>query len=289
MEKDIKWCVPSLLHLDPPTKQSELEVRRIMHLQSIANQLPDAFVDIKTVTKSHIPAANAPARIEIAQEHGKIDETHESKIRLKRGRPIGAKDKNPRKRKEVEKHDAPKMTENIMEKTNHDSSTNIEHHESEENHEISINYIHSGKIWNRKKMDDVFSYLVSKEINEEIEDPEPMSVYECQKRHDWIKWKDAIQVELNSLDKRNVFGPIVATPKGVKPVGYKWVFVRKRNEENEITRYKARLVAQGFSQRPGIDYKETYSPVVDAITFRFLMSLAADKNLEMRLMDVVTA
>ena len=48
--------------------------------------------------------------------------------------------------------------------------------------------------------------------------------------------------------KRDVFGPVVQTPKGVKPVGYKWVFVRKLNENNEIIRYKARLVAQGFSQ-----------------------------------------
>jgi len=65
--------------------------------------------------------------------------------------------------------------------------------------------------------------------------------------------------------------------------------VRKVNEKNEVTRYKARLVAQGFSQRPGIDFEETYSPVMDAITFRFLMSLTASKNLEMHLMDVVTA
>ena len=57
-----------MLYLDPPTKESELEVRRIMHLQSIANQLPDAFVDTKTVTKSHIPAANAPARIKMPNE-----------------------------------------------------------------------------------------------------------------------------------------------------------------------------------------------------------------------------
>jgi hypothetical protein len=73
------------------------------------------------------------------------------------------------------------------------------------------------------------------------------------------------------------------------PVGYKWVFVRKRNEKNEIIRYKVRLVAQGFSQRPGIDYEETYSPVMDAITFRFLISLVVTENLDMRLMDVVTA
>ena len=55
-----------------------------------------------------------------------------------------------------------------------------------------------------------------------------------------------MEVELNSLMKRKVFGLIVQTPKGVKSVGYKWVFVRKRNENNETIRYKARLVAQGF-------------------------------------------
>ena len=64
-------------------------------------------------------------------------------------------------------------------------------------------------------------------------------------------------------------------------VGYKWVFVRKRNEKNEIIRYKARLVAQGFLQRPGIDYEETYAPVMNAITFRFLISLVAKENLDM--------
>ena len=60
-------------------------------------------------------------------------------------------------------------------------------------------------------------------------------------------WKEAIQVELNSLLKHKDFGPIVRTPEGVMPVGYKWVFIRKRNEKNEIIRYKAQLVAQGFS------------------------------------------
>ena len=138
-------------------------------------------------------------------------------------------------------------------------------------------------------IDDIFSYSVALEIINGNEDPEPISVSECQKRHDWGKWKDAIQAELDSLNKRNVFGPIVITPEAVKPVGYKWVFIRKRNEKNEIVRYKARLVAQGFSQRPGIDYEETYSPVMDASTFRYLISLAVSENLEMRLMDVVTA
>ena len=52
-----------MTHLDPRTNQCELEVQRIIHLQNLANQLPDAFIDTKKVTKSHIPAANTPARI----------------------------------------------------------------------------------------------------------------------------------------------------------------------------------------------------------------------------------
>ncbi|RVW38117.1 hypothetical protein CK203_091303 [Vitis vinifera] len=57
------------------------------------------------------------------------------------------------------------------------------------------------------------------------EDPEPRNVEECRHRNDWPKWKEAIQAELNSLTKREVFGPVVQTPEDVKPVGYKWVFV----------------------------------------------------------------
>ena len=65
--------------------------------------------------------------------------------------------------------------------------------------------------------------------------------------------------------------------------------MRKRNEKNEIQRYKARLVAQGFSQSPGVDYEETYSPVMDAITLRYLISFTVHEQLGMHLMDVVTA
>ena len=92
---------------------------------------------------------------------------------------------------------------------------------------------------------------------------EPHSVDECKQWQDWPKWKDKIQAELNSLERWNIFGLVVQTPPVVNPVGYKWVFTRKRNEKNKIARYKARLVAQGFSQRLGIDYKETYSPVME--------------------------
>ena len=83
-----------------------------------------------------------------------------------------------------------------------------------------------------------------------------------------------MQAELHLLIKRDVFGPVIQTPASIKLVGNKWVFVRKRNDNNDIIRYKARLIAQGFSQRPDIDCEETYLPVMNAITFRFLISLA---------------
>ncbi|MFS7999224.1 putative RNA-directed DNA polymerase [Helianthus anomalus] len=288
-ENDVSWCVPSLSHLDPRTKQCETEVQKIIHLQNIANQLPDAFTDTNRVTKSHIPAANAPARVEIPSKAIDNKIAHESQKRLKRGRPIGSKDKNPRKRKALVKEINHK--ENDLDKTVN-TETSHEKDVDDTNKEISINYGHTHIIWNRYEMeniDEIFSYSIASDIMGEDDDPEPKSVNDCQNRHDWDKWKGAMQAELDSLNKRKVFGSIVVTPKAVKPVGYKWVFVRKRNEKNEVTRYKARLVAQGFSQRPGIDYEETYSPVMDAITFRYLISLAVSKRLEMRLMDVATA
>jgi len=113
-------------------------------------------------------------------------------------------------------------------------------------------------------------------------------IEECTQQDDWLKWKETIETKLKSLGKRKVFGPVVRTPKGVKPVGHKWVFVGKRNENSEVMRYKARLVAQGFSQRHGIDYEEIYSPMVDATTFRFLICLAIREIFYLRLMDVVT-
>ena len=62
----------------------------------------------------------------------------------------------------------------------------------------------------------------------------------------------------------------------------------KRNENDKVVRYKARLVAQDFLLRSDIDYEETYSPVVDEITFRYMINMTVHEKLEMHLMDVVT-
>ena len=65
------WKATHLEYLDPK-KSCEEEVQRIVHLQNVVNQLPNAFIDTKKVTKLHIPAANAHARIEIPDERQKV-------------------------------------------------------------------------------------------------------------------------------------------------------------------------------------------------------------------------
>ena len=135
------------------------------------------------------------------------------------------------------------IQEKVMDMT---SGKNLEETQVyEDNNEISINYTMTGKRQNRINVvvDNIFAYNVAHNIIHENEDYEPKSVDECRNRKDWPKWKEVIQAELNSLTKREVFGPVVYTPKGVKLVGFKWVFVSKRNENNKVTRYKARLVA----------------------------------------------
>jgi hypothetical protein len=97
--QEIIWNNSTLSHFDPRTNQYELEVQRIIHLQSIVNQLLDAFIDNKKIVKSHTPTANTSAKIEVPEGQSINTATNEFKARLKRGRPIGAKDKIPGKRK----------------------------------------------------------------------------------------------------------------------------------------------------------------------------------------------
>jgi len=67
----------------------------------------------------------------------------------------------------------------------------------------------------------------------------------------------------------------VERPLGKNVVGSKWVFRLKRKADSMIKKYKARLVARGFTQQYGVDYYNTYSPVVKLISFRTILALAA--------------
>lgn len=87
---------------------------------------------------------------------------------------------------------------------------------------------------------------------------------------------------------RNKTWILVDKPSNRPIVPCKWIF-KKRNADGKISRYKARLVAKGFSQVKGVDYTETFSPVVRGSTLRLLLALAAKRNMEIEHLDVDTA
>jgi Reverse transcriptase (RNA-dependent DNA polymerase) len=104
------------------------------------------------------------------------------------------------------------------------------------------------------------------------------------------KWKAAMDEEIGTLGKMGTWR-LEVLPGDRKPVGCKWVYLRKKDENGSIIRYKARLVAQGFSQKPGTDYNNdgTFAPVMRFETLRTLLAFAAVHNLKLRQFDVKSA
>ncbi|CAN1345150.1 Retrovirus-related Pol polyprotein from transposon TNT 1-94 [Linum perenne] len=101
-------------------------------------------------------------------------------------------------------------------------------------------------------------------------------------------WQIAMQDEYNALMRNNTWS-LVACPTNVNLVGCKWIFRIKRNSDGTVQRHKARLVAQGFSQEAGVDYFETFSPVIRPTTIRLVLSIALSKGWIIRQLDINNA
>jgi len=104
-------------------------------------------------------------------------------------------------------------------------------------------------------------------------------------------WPDLFKAELTELDAFGEFDvwELVPRPPGANVVGTRWVYDIKQDAEGNILRYKARLVAQGFSQKEGVDFTDTFAPTMHLKTMRLLLSLAAAKKMDVRQYDVSTA
>jgi len=102
---------------------------------------------------------------------------------------------------------------------------------------------------------------------------------------DWPKWHKAIEAKLGQLWEKGTW-ELVDKPMDAVPLSNKWVFVWKHDKEGQILKYKAHLVARGFSQRPGFDYVETHSPVVQLESIRALLAIAITKHFSIQQMDV---
>jgi len=100
-------------------------------------------------------------------------------------------------------------------------------------------------------------------------------------------WKDAIKSEIESIMSNHTW-ELVDMPKGNKAIGCKWIFKKKLKIDGSVERYNARLVVKGFTQKHGIYFFDTYSPVTKISTIRALFSLDSSYKLLVYQMDVKT-
>ncbi|TQE03722.1 hypothetical protein C1H46_010696 [Malus baccata] len=114
---------------------------------------------------------------------------------------------------------------------------------------------------------------------------DPTTYYDTVKSE---KWRQAMQQEIEAIEKNDTW-ELTDLPPGGKTIGVKWVFKTKLNENGEVDKYKAWLVAKGYSQQYGIDFSEVFAPVARMDTIRMVISLAAQRSWEIYQLDVKSA
>eukprot|EP00253_Pinus_taeda_P026495 PITA_26495 len=131
-------------------------------------------------------------------------------------------------------------------------------------------------IQTRRKLAEASSYLAL------LSSTEPQNVKEACKDECWVKSMDE---ELEQIEKNNTWG-LVPRPKDNNIIGKKWVFKNKLNENGEVIRNKARLVCKGYAQQEGIDFEETFAPIVRLEAIRMFLALSSFQNFKVFQMDV---
>jgi len=123
------------------------------------------------------------------------------------------------------------------------------------------------------------------EFTAEAEVLEPTSLADAKRHPDWPRWEEGIREELATLQAAGTW-ELTDLPAGANLVGSKWVFQAKKDAAGNIICYKARLVAQGYSQVPGVDYFDTYAPVANLASIRTVLALSACLDLALHQIDI---
>ncbi|GJW93558.1 zinc finger, CCHC-type containing protein [Tanacetum coccineum] len=132
----------------------------------------------------------------------------------------------------------------------------------------------------RDEVSDQHSYCFNVEDDPKIFD-------EVMKSRDVAFWKEAINDEMDSIMGNNTW-VLADLPPGYRPVGCKWIFKRKLKVDGTVEKFKARLFIQGFKQKSGINYFDTYTPVARISTIRLLIAMTVIHNMIIHQMDVKT-
>ncbi|KAL2633171.1 hypothetical protein R1flu_004650 [Riccia fluitans] len=219
--------------------------------------------------------------------------TNESKPRKRRGIPHGSKNKKQKASTAIPTN--PSMEINLLAIS--PPVVQVDTNPLTSNHEPSkeVMVFHTAigiqvLTWEHQAtlVDDIFCFNVVVILEDESEE-DLQNYVKAKKSKNWKRWQETVASELNSLVKHKVFGPPQEVVENKTIIGNQWVFVRKQNRKGIVTRYKDCLMAQGFMQRPDVDYINTNSPVMDLITYKYLITIAIQHHLHMQLMEVVIA
>jgi hypothetical protein len=127
-----------------------------------------------------------------------------------------------------------------------------------------------------------FSVVAAKHSSELVE---PKLFKQAMAGADSDKWYEVCMAEMQAHFENRTW-ELMQLPAGCKAIGSKWVFKIKRNADGSVDCYKARLVAQGFSQRPGVNFTETFAPTTKWAALRAVFALAAIKDMEMESINI---
>ena len=101
-------------------------------------------------------------------------------------------------------------------------------------------------------------------------------------------WYTAMKEEMNSMNNNDVWD-LIKLPNEVMAIGCKWVYKTKKDSLGNIERYKVRLVTKGFTQKEGIDYLKTFSPLSKKHSLHVILVLVAHFDMELQQMDIKIA
>ena len=111
------------------------------------------------------------------------------------------------------------------------------------------------------------------------------SLKEAKASYDWPEWQHAIDIELKQPQEMGIW-KLVNLPPNTIPIANKWVYIKKQDQLGKLIKYKARLVAKEFTQCPGYDYIETFSPVICMETVCAILALMVKNGYQIQQMDI---
>lgn len=116
----------------------------------------------------------------------------------------------------------------------------------------------------------------------------PNTFQEAVQSQQCSEWRKAMDSEIQSHSENGTW-VLAELPKGAKAIPCKWVFRVKTNPDGSLEKFKARLVIKGYSQRQGVDFDQTFSPVAKMSTIRSVLSIASSEDMHLAQFDVSTA